>query len=55
LLSKLWYAAPVWLSRNILKQKEISQLNTADGNVVKDNEKALNGEELQNLLKIPFY
>ena len=56
-LSKLWYAAPVWLSENIFKQNEISLLNSAFGNklmhVVKDYEKAFNREELHNLLKIP--
>ena len=56
-LSKLWYAAPVWLSKNILKQKEISLLNSAVGNIlrhiVKDYEKAFRREELHSLLKIP--
>ncbi len=56
-LSKLWYAAPVWLSKSILKQKEISLLDSAVGNIlrhtVKDYEKAFKREELQGLLKIP--
>ena len=56
-LSKLWYAAPVWLSKSILKQKEISLLDSAVGNIlrhtVKDYEKAFKREELHSLLKIP--
>lgn len=56
-LSKLWYAAPVWLSKNILKQKDIALLNSAVGNIlrhtVKDYEKAFKREELHSLLKIP--
>lgn len=56
-LSKLWYAAPVWMSKSILKQKEISLLNTAVGSVlrhiVQDYERAFNREELHNLLEIP--
>jgi hypothetical protein len=55
-LSKLWYAAPVWLSISVLKQKEISLLDSAVGNIlrhtVKDYEKAFKTEELHSLFKI---
>jgi predicted XRE-type DNA-binding protein len=45
---KLWYAVTVWLSKNILKQKDIALLNSAVGNIlrhtVKDYEKAFKRE-----------
>jgi hypothetical protein len=56
-LSKLSYAPSVWLSKSVLKQKEISLLDSAVGNflrhTVKDYEKAFKREELHSLFKIP--
>jgi hypothetical protein len=56
-LSLVWYAAPVWLSKSVIKQKETSLLDSAVGNIfrhtVKDYEKAFKREELHSLLKIP--
>jgi hypothetical protein len=54
-LSKLWYADPVWLSKSVLKQKEIYLLDSAVENIlrhkVKDYKKAFKREELHSLKK----
>jgi hypothetical protein len=34
-LSKLWYAAPVWLSKSVLKQKGIFVLDSVSGNILR--------------------